>query len=96
MSKLRILAIAFLVFSISCSSAKINSDHDGSSVEKAIKVNSIAEEYQIAGKLCPGCKFNSQALISEKNKYYDVLEFTNPDGETVDYYFDINSFYGKW
>jgi len=39
---------------------------------------------------------NGQALISEGNKHYDVLKLTNEKGEKVDYYFDINSFYGKW
>ena len=69
---------------------------DGSSTKNAFKVKSIAEEYQIAKKLCPNCTMNGQALISEGNKHYDVLKLTNEKGEKVDYYFDINSFYGKW
>ncbi len=73
-----------------------DSNEAGSSVKNAIKVKSIAEEYQIAKKLCPNCKINGQALISEGKKHYDVLNLTNEKGEAVKYYFDINSFFGKW
>ena len=78
------------------SSAKNKSIKDGSSIKNAIKVNSIPEEYQIARKLCPNCKINGQALINEGNKHYDVLNLTNEKGEEIKYYFDINSFFGKW
>ncbi|WP_417942959.1 hypothetical protein [Flavobacterium sp. RS13.1] len=76
------------------SDKKINPD--GSSIKNAIKVNSVAEEYKIAKKLCPNCTMNGQALLSEGNKHYDLLKLTNEKGEEVKYYFDINSFFGKW
>jgi len=69
---------------------------DGSSIKNAIKVNSVAEEYKIAKKLCPNCTMNGQDLLSEGNKHYDLLKLTNEKGEEVKYYFDINSFFGKW
>ena len=69
---------------------------DGSSFKNAFKVNSVAEEYKIVKKLCPNCKMNGQALLSEGNKHYDLLKLTNEKGEEVKYYFDINSFFGKW
>ncbi|MCI9845356.1 hypothetical protein [Flavobacterium pectinovorum] len=69
---------------------------DGSSIKNAIKVNSVAEEYKIAKKLCPNCTMNGQALLNEGNKHYDLLKLTNEKGEEVKYYFDINSFFGKW
>jgi len=78
------------------SSNEKNSNEAGSSTKNAIKVKSIAEEYQIVKKLCPNCKINGQALISEGKKHYDVLNLTNEKGEAVKYYFDINSFFGKW
>ncbi|AWK03762.1 hypothetical protein HYN56_05795 [Flavobacterium crocinum] len=77
-------------------SASKKSSKDGSSTKNAIKVKSIPEEYQIARQLCPGCKINGQALISEGKKHYDVLKLTNEKGEEIEYYFDINSFFGKW
>jgi len=73
-----------------------NTAKDGSSVKNAIKVKSIQEEYQIVRKICPDCKINGQSLISEGNKHYDLLRATNEKGEEVNYYFDINSFFGKW
>ena len=67
-------------------------------MENAIKVNDVGQEYAIVRKLCPDCQIKSQALTSNRSetKYYDVLTLTKPDGEEVRYYFDINSFYGKW
>jgi len=78
------------------SSSTKNTSRDGSSIKNAIKVKSVSEEYQIVRKICPNCKMNSQALLSEGNKHYDLLKLTNEKGEEVKYYFDINSFYGKW
>ena len=42
------------------------------------------------------CQFIGQSLIFEDDKPYDVLHFETAEGEKVDYYFDISSFYGKW
>src|SRR4051812_7238483 len=98
----QIFVILFLgIFLASCSGAKSKNSSsrntaDGSSIEKAIKVKSVPQEYQIVKTLCPNCKMNGQALISEGNKHYDVLDLTNEKGEVVKYYFDINSFLGKW
>ena len=78
------------------SSSKKSTSRDGSSIKNAIKVKSVSEEYQIVRKLCPNCKMNGQALLSEGNKHYDLLNLTNEKGEEVKYYFDINSFFGKW
>lgn len=93
----RSVFLILLVVGVSCSSSKstINVVRDGSSVEKAIIVRSIAEEYEYVGKVCPDCEFQMQMLISVKKKHYDVLEVKNSDGESVEYYFDISRFYGK-
>lgn len=69
---------------------------DGSSIEKAIKVKSISEEYEFAARECVECQFMGQYLVFEKKKPYDILEFKKLDGTVVSYYFDISSFYGKW
>lgn len=67
----------------------------GSSFEKAIKVNSVPEEYQYLKKNCGGCQMKSQALVPNKKKYYDILTVINKDGSEQQYYFDITSFFGK-
>lgn len=94
------LFLLSLVFLLGCSSTKPassgNIDRDGSSFEKAIIVNNISEEYAYAKKVCSDCSFIQQALVFEKRKPYDILTFKKPGGQTVEYYFDISSFYGKW
>jgi hypothetical protein len=78
--------------------SEINSDkttNDGLSFENAIKVNSIAEEYDYVRRNCSKCKFLGQSLVEKKGKPYDVLMLKKENGEEVSYYFDISSFYGK-
>jgi hypothetical protein len=86
--------LAFSLILLNCASTK--TPKDGSSIDNAIKVHSVGEEYQIVRKLCPECTLIGQGLIPKGNKHYDVLELTKRNGEKVSYYFDINSFYGKW
>lgn len=68
---------------------------DGKSIAKAIKVNSISEEYAYLRNNCKNCKLIQQALIFEKKKPYDLLEVEKPDGSRLSFYFDISSFFGK-
>lgn len=103
---LSLLLFAFFCFTItSCGSQKkaisktttsSSTTKDGSSVENAIAVKSISEEYAYVKKACKGCQLLGQALIFEKKKPYDILKLKKPDGTEVSYYFDISSFYGKW
>lgn len=78
------------------STAKADASHDRSTVEKAIKVGSVDEEYQIMRKLCPDCRLVGQSLVPKGNKHYDVIDLVRPNGEKVVYWFDINSFYGNF
>lgn len=73
-----------------------NSARDGSSFEKAIKVKSVADEYKFVKENCQGCEMGSQSLSEHKGKMYDVLHLKKSDGSTVSFYFDINSFFGKF
>jgi hypothetical protein len=68
---------------------------DGSTFEKGIIVNSIAEEYQWLRTKYPGSKVEGQALFREKGKPYDVITFVTDEGETKKAYFDISKFFGK-
>ena len=65
----------------------------GLSISNPIKVKSVPEEYQYIRENCEGCRVISQALINEGKSYYDELKVQKPDGTTVSYFFDINSFY---
>lgn len=69
---------------------------DGSSYEKAIKVKNVADEYKYVKDHCEECQMESQSLSEYKGKMYDVLHLKKSNGSDVSYYFDINSFYGKW
>ena len=106
--KIYLIATSLILFSCSPSkkansTAKANitktqfeSSRDGSSIEKAIIVRNVSEEYNYVRKVCEECKFKKQSLIAKDNgkKHYDALYFDKA-GEEVIYYFDINSFYGK-
>lgn len=85
----------FIDTKIGESKSEKNSARDGSSIKKAIKVNSVPEEYQYVRKNCIGCEMKSQALTEENGKYYDILTLKDSSGKEVRYYFDITSFYGK-
>ncbi len=67
---------------------------DGASKERAFKVDSVAEEYQIVRAL--GLTPGEQSLISDHGRMYDLLTVTDPKThKTRDLWFDINSFFGK-
>lgn len=73
-----------------------NSTNDGLSLETALKVNSIKEEYEFARNNCNNCQMLGQALLQHKGKPYDKLMLKNAKGEEISYFFDISSFFGKW
>lgn len=70
--------------------------NEGSSFETAIVVESISAEYAWIRENYPGAKVNQQSLLSNDGKMYDLLRFETAEGETLEIYFDINSFFGKW
>ncbi|MCK6617585.1 MAG: hypothetical protein L6Q51_08060 [Cyclobacteriaceae bacterium] len=93
-----ILLLVFLIAWIGCSTTQQTtmSDRDGLSIEKAVIVNSIREEYQWVQKNYPDSRVTGQALLKRKGKHYDELTFITPSGETKKAYFDITSFFGKF
>lgn len=73
-----------------------NEKSDEAPIKDAIVVKSVKEEYEYIRKNCAGCVFQSQSLIEKGGKHYDALRVKMQDGTEKTYYFDINSFYGKW
>lgn len=69
--------------------------NDGLTLETAIKVKSVDEEYAYVRENCKNCKLLNQSLIEHKGKYFDKISLTNSEGSNVSYFFDINSFYNK-
>jgi predicted RNA-binding protein associated with RNAse of E/G family len=93
--KTLLILSSFTLFN--CVTTQNQTSNDGSSMEKAIKVNSVGQEYEIVKKNCPDCKMKSQGLtFNAKDKPFDVLTFVKPNGEEVNYYFDISKFYGNF
>ncbi|AQY23194.1 hypothetical protein CYV15_07420 [Riemerella anatipestifer] len=70
--------------------------NDGKSIENAIKVNSVAEEYEFVEKNCPNCKLINQVLTEHNGIPYDILNLEKNDGTKISFYFNIKSFYGKF
>jgi hypothetical protein len=70
-------------------------DRDGSSPEKAVVVASIGEEYAWMQRHCRGFQPGMQSLQHIDGKPYDVLTWSNDQGEERTVYFDISSFFGR-
>lgn len=71
-----------------------NKGRDGTCAEKAIIVNSIAEEYQWVRTNCPGFTPHMQSLKTIDGRPYDVLTLRSESGEERIVYFEISSFFG--
>jgi hypothetical protein len=79
---------------------------DGKSIETAVVIGArssmvgVSAEYEYVGarhgKRNVDWKLESQALINQDGKSYDVLKINLNDGESKTYYFDITQFYGKF
>lgn len=73
-----------------------SSKKDGLSLETAIKVKDVKEEYIYVRNNCEKCQMLGQSLMQHEGKAYDRLKLKNANGEEISFYFDISSFYGKW
>ncbi len=67
---------------------------DGKKEKSAFVVVSISDEYTILRAL--NLRFKSQALVSKKKKFYDILYVTENKKGIDKVYFDINLFFGKF
>lgn len=72
----------------------IFSTGDGKSEETAFIVTKISDEYAILNAL--DLNFTGQALISKKNKYYDLIHVAPNNFKIDKLYFDINLFFTNW
>jgi hypothetical protein len=74
----------------------------GASMETAIVLegatntfNGIAAEHAYAQKHYPGWRWQTQGLMSNGGRHYDVIQMIGPKGETKTIYFDITDWFGK-
>jgi uncharacterized protein YcfL len=88
-----LITILFVIASCNSTKKIDATSRDGSSFRNAVIVNSISEEYEFTQLVCKDCEFVMQALLFNKKNPYDLLEYKKTTGETVEYYFDISSFY---
>ena len=68
---------------------------DGLTIQTAIKVRSVMEEYVYIRENCQNCQMLSQSLIKHNGKHFDQITVKTPDGKEVSYFFDISSFFGR-
>jgi len=68
-------------------------DRDGSSPERAIMVNNVAEEYSWMRSRYPGLQPGTQALTKVDGIPYDVLTWRNDKGDERVVFFDISKFF---
>lgn len=64
-------------------------------LNSAIPVRSIRQEKVYLSVNFPEYIMYKQTLISKNDRHYDILRLINFNGEKIDIYFDITSFYGK-
>ena len=67
----------------------------GLSIEDAIIVESVEEEYESLGNICSKCIFIEQVLVFENKKPHHILRYLKPNGEDISFYFDISNFFEK-
>ncbi|HWZ03356.1 MAG TPA: hypothetical protein VNX40_07055 [Mucilaginibacter sp.] len=112
MRRVTLFLFVICALGISCSTSKktvhsnsasvSSTENDGSSFDKAIVIQETHEtpgihaEYTWIRNKYPGSQTNSQALVYNKNKPYDIIHITTADNIKVDVYFDISNFYGKF
>ncbi len=94
--KYTFLIVICLTF-LNCAYTNNQTSNDGSTMEKAIKVGSVEQEYKIVREKCSDCQIKSQSLtFNDKNQPFDIITLIKSNGEEVKYYFDIKSFFGKF
>ncbi|TSJ38630.1 hypothetical protein FO440_19140 [Mucilaginibacter corticis] len=80
----------------------VHETNDGSSFEKALIITATSEstgisaEYAWLYKKYPGNKRAGQSLAYHDKKPYDIIKVTTTDGKSIDTYFDISNFFGKF
>jgi hypothetical protein len=89
--------ILFSIIFISCASQRTlpSSDRDGLSIEKAILIKSVPDEYAWIRQHYPGSVVERQVLLDKNRTPYDKLDVKLADGQKISVYFDISSFFGK-
>ena len=73
----------------------ITTERDGSSMEHAIVVGRVSDEYQYIAQICGDYARRGQALLCPDERAYDKVEVETKDGEVRTFWFDITSFMGE-
>ena len=64
---------------------------DGSSPDRAIIVQDVAEEYAWLARHWPGFRLVMQRLSGNGEKRFDVLTMSSEDGDLRQVYFDVSA-----
>jgi hypothetical protein len=74
---------------------------DGLSYETAIVIKETTEEAGVTAEYTwmknhyPGYQMQSQSLMTNKDKPFDVMDIKLTDGSKLRLYFDISNYFGK-
>jgi hypothetical protein len=68
---------------------------DGLSIEQAVTVYSIEEEYDWLATHYPGFRGIEQAMRYENERPFDVHKIALGDGREISVYFDISEFFDE-
>ncbi len=68
----------------------------GTSLKDAIVIlgGGLNMEYVLMSRMFPGCDIEKQELLVDGDRHYDVILFSNKQGEEFKVCFDITKFYG--
>jgi hypothetical protein len=99
---LALIACVFIAFATTAMAEITYTGGDGSTVETAIVIegalgesDGVGSEYEWLAKNRPDAKMQSQALLNDGGKVYDLL-IVQTGGKEEKIYFDITAFFGKF
>ena len=74
----------------------ILSTGNGRSMDRAIHVITVDDEYEILNEVFGMQSFNGQALVGDSESSYDRMEFMNRYGDAVTLYFNVDLIFRKY
>jgi len=65
-------------------------------IKEKTETSGVKSEYKWLEENYPGYKMIRQTLNFKGKKPYDILKIKTAEGQTLEIYFDISNFYGKF
>ena len=95
------VTLAWLCILMQCTWA-VAADEKGQSLDQAVildgvssEMDGVGAEHAYTAEHYPGWTWQTQALMQNGSRVYDVIDMTGPSGESKSVYFDITDWFGK-